>query len=254
MLTSPSLDLFCKLQLKLHVLYQLNDVSLVSGMRHKTPYPQSPLRNAAMNRILVRFALLLFFALICVLITACASAPPKPALQSEDPDLVLWPRAEQAIRLRISADRDLNIYESKAHSIQLCVYQLDKPDDFLKLAKTQDGIAQLLKAEPFDKSVKDVARLFLQPFEEAALALDRAENATFVGIVCGYFDSTPENSAKVWEIKLRVAKSGAFFKTTVYSAGTLDLALRLTARAMVEDGGKDDEKRRKPQSGTGRPQ
>jgi len=204
-----------------------------------------------MNRILVRLAHLPFFALMCVLLASCsASAPPKPTLQSEDPELLLWPRAEQAIRLRISSDRDLNIYEAKAHSIQVCVYQLDKTDEFLKLVKTQDGIEKLLKAELFDKSVKDVVRLFMQPLEETSLALDRAENATFVGIVCGYFDSTPDNSANVWEIKPHATRTGVFFKTTVYSAGTLDLALRLTARAMVEDSGKndgkDDGKRRKP--------
>ena len=191
-----------------------------------------------MNRILVRLAFFLLFASSGVMLAACASAPPKPALQSEDPNLLLWPRAERAIRLRVSTDRDLNSYESKAHSIQLCIYQLDNADEFLKLAKTREGVAKLLQAEPFDKSVKDVARLFLQPLEESALVLDRAENATFVGIACGYFDSTPENSAKVWAIKPHTTRSGILFKTTIYSAGTLELALRLTARAMVEESGK----------------
>jgi len=207
-----------------------------------------------MSRILVRLALFLLFVSNGVMLAACASPPPKPALQSEDPSLLIWPRAEQAIRLRLSTDRDLNSYGSKAHSIQLCVYQLDQAEAFLKLAKTQEGITTLLQAEAFDKSVKDVVRLFLQPLEESAVALDRAENATFVGIVSGYFDSTPENSANVWEIKPQSSRSGVFFKTTIYSAGTLDLALRLTARAMVEDsgqdpgkgGGKDEGKRRKP--------
>jgi len=191
------------------------------------------------DQIPARLKLMAVVALLCVLLAACgASEPPKPTLKSEDPEMVLWPLAEKAIRLRISADKNLNSYESKAHSIQLCVYQLDKPDAFLKLAKTQDGIAQLLKAELFDKSVKDVVRLFMQPFEETSLDLDRAENATFVGIVCGYFDSTPANSAKVWEIKPQVTKSGILFKTTTFSAGALDLSLRLTPHAMMEDSGK----------------
>jgi len=187
---------------------------------------------------LVPLALFPLAVLICVFLAACgASVAPQPTLQSEDVNLVLWPRGEQAIGLRVSTDRDLNFYDSKAHSIQVCVYQFDKPDAFLNLAKTPEGIETLLKAEFFDKSVKDVARLFMQPFEETALKLDRAENATFVGIVCGYFDSTPENSAKVWEIKPQVTTTGSlFWKTTVYSAGTLDIALRLTARAMAEEG------------------
>lgn len=198
-----------------------------------------------------RAARALLAALFCVLLAACAaSEPPKPSLQAEDPSLVLWPRGEKAIRLRFSADRDLNQYDAKAHSIQICVYQLDKPDAFLNLAATQEGVTTLLKAEPFDDSVKNVVRLFTQPLEDSVFALDRVENATFVGIACGYFDSTPENAVGVWEIKPRVTTTGTlFWKSTLYSAGTLDLALRLTARAMVESGETE-----KTATGTGRQQ
>lgn len=197
-----------------------------------TTSPGSAARRAA------RCLLAVFF---CAALVACgASAPPPPpphSLVAEEPGLVLWPRAEKAVRLRLSADRDLNMYGSKAHSLQICVYQLDKPDAFLDLAKTQEGVTTLLKAEAFDKSVKNVVRLFVQPLEDAVYELDRAESATFVGIVCGYFDAAPENASGVWEIKPQTATSGhLFWKTTTYSAGTLDLALRLAARAMTEGG------------------
>ena len=195
-----------------------------------------------------RAARCLFAAFFCAALAACgASAPPPPPPQSlvaEEPGLVLWPRAEKAVRLRLSADRNLNIYGSKAHSLQICVYQLDKPDAFLDLAKTQEGVTTLLKAESFDPSVKNVVRLFVQPLEDAVYELDRAESATFVGIVCGYFDAAPENVTGVWEIKPQTATSGhLFWKTTSYSAGTLDLSLRLSAHTMTESG----DKAREPQ-------
>ncbi|MDR3176375.1 MAG: type VI secretion system lipoprotein TssJ [Desulfovibrio sp.] len=192
-----------------------------------------------LNPAMPRLALALSAILICTLLAGCgASGQPKPALESDRPDLVLWPRAEKAVRLRFKADRDLNMYDSKGHSIQICVYQLDKPEAFLNLAKTQEGITTLLEAGQFDKSVKNAVRLFMQPLEETVFELDRAENATFVGVVCGYFDSTPENSAKTWEIKPLMTTTGhLFWKSTTYSAGTLDLALRLTSHALAEDGG-----------------
>lgn len=176
--------------------------------------------------------------LVCALLAGCGSAEqPKPSLEAEDPALVLWPRAEKAIRLHFKADRDLNVYDSRAHSLQVCVYNLDKPDAFLELARTQEGITALLKADPFDKSVKGVTRLFFQPLEDAVYELDRMENATFIGIVCGYFDSSPEHSARVWEILPQKTTSGSlFWKSTLYSAGTLDLTVRLTARSMAEGG------------------
>ncbi len=184
----------------------------------------------------------LIVALFCAALSACgASAPPPPpphSLTADQPGLVLWPRAEKAVRLRLHADRNLNMYDSKAHSLQVCIYQLDKPDAFLELAKTQEGVTELLKAVAFDKSVKNVVRLFVQPLENASYELDRAEDATFVGVVCGYFDAAPEDAAGVWEIKPQTATTGhLFWKSTTYSAGTLDLSLHLAARAMTEGGG-----------------
>jgi len=189
------------------------------------------------NRSLAPLALLLFVALACVLLAACGSSrPPKATLEAEEPDLVLWPHAEKAIRLRFIADQDLNTHDSRPHSIQVCVYQLDSPEAFRELARTRDGINTLLKAEMFDKSVKSVVRLFVQPREDVVFELNRVENATFVGIVSGFFDSTPENSAKIREIRPKETTPGfLFWKPTIYSAGTLDLTLRLTARAMMED-------------------
>lgn len=214
-----------------------------------TAYPKS--REVSTAR-LPRAALALLAVLFCALLAACAASdPPQPSLEAPDPELLIWPRAEKAVRLRFSADRDLNVYDSKAHSLQLCIYQFDKPDAFLDLAKTQEGITTLLKAEPFDASVKHAVRLFVQPLEDAVFELDRAENATFVGIVCGYFDATPEDSAKVWRIKPQETTTGhLFWKSTTYSAGTLDLALRLTARALVEY----REQGAKPQQERGRAQ
>lgn len=204
------------------------------------PIP-SGLSTARSGKAFLRLALTVLF---CVLLSACgASEPPRPAQESDDPTLVLWPRAEKAVRLRFIADRDLNMYDAKAHSLQICVYQMDNPEAFLNLAQTPEGITGLLKAEPFDGSVKAVVRLFMQPLEDRAVELDRAENATYIGIVCGYFDSEPKDSVRVWEIKPQSETTGyMFWKSTVYRAGTLDIALRLTARSVEEKaaGGKTE--------------
>jgi type VI secretion system VasD/TssJ family lipoprotein len=185
-----------------------------------------------------RACLLLAPALLCcVLLSACASAPPpKAALESEDPDNVLWGYGEKALQLRFRAAKDLNAFENKAHTLQVCVYQLDKRDAFDLLKGTPEGIGSLLQCAPFDKSVKSATRIFLQPGETAAHSLDRAEGALFVGVVCGYFASTPEQSAKLWQIPLSETQTGLlFWKSTLYSAGRLALELYLGANAMAED-------------------
>ena len=190
--------------------------------------PCLPCNAQALCRFIV-----LFFLCLCPLLQACGAAEqPKPSLEAKDPALVLWPRAEKAITLHLATSRDLNLFESKAHSIQICVYQMDSKEAFIEKAASAEGILELLKAAPFDDSVKTVTRLFLQPFEEKVLKLDRAENATFVGIVAGFFDAAPDQSAKVWQIQPKAVES--FWSSTTYSAGTLELTLRLASNAIVE--------------------
>jgi type VI secretion system VasD/TssJ family lipoprotein len=183
------------------------------------------------------FSLLLAALLSCGLAAGCGSAPPpKPALESEDPDAVLWSYGEKALQLHLTAVSDLNSFEDKAHTLQLCVYQLDKRDSFDLHKNSQDGIDSMLLCSSFDPSVKSTTRIFLQPGETAVYSLDRAEGALFVGIVCGYFESTPEQSARLWQIPLNQTQSGhLFWKSTRYSAGGLALSLYLTAHALQED-------------------
>ncbi|MDR1360531.1 MAG: type VI secretion system lipoprotein TssJ [Deltaproteobacteria bacterium] len=187
-------------------------------------------------------------ALLCgLLLAGCAGSapPPKAALESEDPDNVLWSYGEKALRLRISAAGDLNAFEDKAHTLQLCVYQLDKRDAFDLSKGTSEGIASMLQCTAFDKSVKSATRIFLQPGETAEHSLDRAEGALFVGVVCGYFESTPEQSARLWQIPLKERQTGfLFWGSTLYSAGRLYLDLHLGAHALAEDAGREQEQTR----------
>lgn len=185
----------------------------------------------------VFFFLILPAALSCGLLPGCGSAPPpKPMLESEDPDSVLWSYGEKALQLHLNAARDLNSFDGKAHTLQICVYQLDKRDAFDLQKGTADGISSLLQCSAFDKSVKSTTRIFLQPEETANYDLDRAEGALFVGIVCGYFESSPEQSARLWRIPLSSTQSGfLFWKSTLYSAGRLVLSLHLAAHALEED-------------------
>ncbi|MDR2669156.1 MAG: type VI secretion system lipoprotein TssJ [Desulfovibrio sp.] len=164
-----------------------------------------------------------------------SAQPPRPSAESEDPDNVLWGFADKGVRLELSASKDLNAYEDKAHSLLICVYQLDKRDAFDPLAGTQDGLETLLQCAPFDKSVKSSVRIFLQPGENAVHSLDRAEGAQFVGIACGFYESTPARSVRLLQIQPKKTESGhLFWKSTIYSAGTLDISLHLGANAVAE--------------------
>ncbi|MDR2800374.1 MAG: type VI secretion lipoprotein TssJ [Desulfovibrio sp.] len=179
-----------------------------------------------------------FALLCCALLQGCggSAAPPKAELESEDQDYVLWAYGEKALQLFLKSSNDLNAFDGRAHTLQLCVYQFDKRDAFDSLKGTPQGINSLLQCSPFDKSVKSATRIFMQPGETAIYTLDRAEGALFAGVVCGYFESAPEQSAKLWQIPFSQRQTGfLFWKSTLYSAGRLALDLHLGAHAMAEN-------------------
>jgi type VI secretion system VasD/TssJ family lipoprotein len=201
--------------------------------------PVPPLSRAASGLRLALFAALLALAGV----QGCgggAAQPPKPSTQAESPDNVLWEFGSKALHLDLTAAKDLNSYESRAHSLQICIYQLDKRDAYDPLAGTQDGLDTLLQCSAFDKSVKSAVRIFIQPGENAVHTLDRAEGAQFVAVVCGYFQSTPEGSALIRQIPPKTTESGSlFWKSTIYGPGTLDLSLQLGANAMTDKNADD---------------
>jgi type VI secretion system VasD/TssJ family lipoprotein len=197
----------------------------------------TPSSARAATKLKLKF-LLLAAAFVLAGLQGCgggSAQPPRPSAESEDPDNVLWGFADKGVRLELSSSKDLNAYEGKAHSLLICVYQLDKRDAFDPLAGTQDGIDTLLQCAPFDKSVKSSVRIFIQPGENAVHTLDRAEGARFVGIVCGFYESTPDQSVRLLQIQPKKTESGhLFWKSTIYSAGTLALSLHLGANAVAE--------------------
>ncbi|MDR0826963.1 MAG: type VI secretion system lipoprotein TssJ [Desulfovibrio sp.] len=212
----------------------------------ETRLSNRPLPFTARPRLWLLFLLilpLLFAALGC----GSKNPDPKPQKESETPDNVLWTYASKALSFHFSAAKDLNAFDNKAHSLQLCIYQLDKREAFEALAGTDDGKNSLLQCAAFDKSVKASARVFVQPGEDAVHTLDRAEGTQFVGIAGGYFESTPQQSVKLWEIAPKSTVSGSlFWKSTTYSAGSLALSLHLSAHALedMDDADKDKDPNR----------
>lgn len=162
------------------------------------------------------------------------NAPQAPAREAESKDSILWAQEPKGITLDLTASPDLNMYEGKAHTLLLCLYQLEKREAFDALAATPDGLSRLLECGSFDPSVKMTSRIFLQPGENAAHTLDRVENARYAALACGYFSPSPVTAARVWEIPVNTRTEGWVWKTTYYSAGKLGLRLYLDAQGLRE--------------------
>ena len=217
-----------------------------------------PRRDASFARIgpvrlrLCRTAPLAFSLVLCLFVLSllsCSSGkqaqgdsqqavpPPKATPQKSGPQTQqneklaslglapTRPYAEKAIQIQYRADENLNRYQDMPHTLLLVVYQVGDINPFNNLTKDAAGLTTLLKGEKFDQSVLAVDKSFIEPGQTGEIALDRYENVKWVGIVAGYYDLTPGQVTRAWELPVQVETKGMIFKTNTARMGALGMNL-----------------------------
>lgn len=169
---------------------------------------------------------LLLAALVAFAASGCGggkSAPPSQYTNpSYSPQTMNWAFAPKALELTFISDPFLNEYEGAAHTLVVCVYQLQAPTAFQQLAATAPGISKLLECQNFDASVVSAQRVIVQPGRNEVLTVDRNEKAKFVALACGYYDLNLGSATRVYEIPVSSNTSGSlWWKETTYEPGKL---------------------------------
>ena len=184
-----------------------------------------------MNKIKTFSVFLLPVLLILLLPSCAAKKKPNPA----DPSLV-WGFGEKAIEISYKADKNLNLYDEKSHTILMCLYQLSDPNIFNELSKSEDGLNKLLNCSRFDQSVVGFMKIIVQPGESKNLSLDRAENAKWAGIVAGYYNLSPDMVTRLFEIPVVTERKWLLFKKPI--PGNLSVNLSLGSNKINQSGSK----------------
>lgn len=135
------------------------------------------------------------------------------------------PYAAKAIQIEYRADPNLNLYQDKPHTLAFVVYQLSDINPFTNLTKDAAGLTTLLKGEAFDKTVMAVNRFFIEPGSTDRLDIDRYENVKWVGIVAGYYDLTPGQVSRSYEMPVLIETKGMIFKINEARMGLLGMNL-----------------------------
>lgn len=157
-----------------------------------------------------------------------AKSGPKPEQNEKLASLGITPSrpyAEKAIQIHYRADDNLNRYEDKPHTLMLVVYQVTDIKWFNNNIKDAAGLAILLAAEKPDQSVLAADRFFIEPGDVNQIELDRYENVKWVGLVAGYYDLTPGQVTRSYEMPVTVETKGTFFKTNQARMGLLGMNL-----------------------------
>ncbi len=166
-----------------------------------------------------------FFLLACCLLPSlpsCGGSTPDPKLTTPQ-----WTYEPGAVKLRYRADPMLNKYDEEGHSLFLCIYQLNSPNGFNNLAKTEQGLRKLLECKSFDQTVVYYENLFVEPGQDQLEFLDRAEGATYLGVAAGYNQLDPRQSTRLFQYPVEEKTEGFFTTTTTRKPGKIFINLFL---------------------------
>lgn len=152
--------------------------------------------------------------LLVVALCACAARPKEPVSPPR------WEFEREAIRLNLTADPLLHLYQGAPHTLLVCLYQLSDPYPFTRKTESREGLTELLRCERFDPSVTSFRRIIVQPGEKTSLLLDRTEGTRDLGIIAGYFSMMKEHMVRRYPIPVEVIE-----KTNMSRPQKVDLHL-----------------------------
>ncbi len=168
-------------------------------------------------------------AIVVMVLSGCASTPEK-AVSSE------LPFEPNGIQLKLLADSALNLYEGEPHTLVMCVYQLSAPEAFRELVQTQEGVGRLLNCTSFGDTVTTSKRIILHPKEDRTIDLDRYKNTQYVGLVAGYYESSPPKSTRLYSIPIQYYEEGFWMWKDKYRwPKKLVLTLHLDSKGLRAD-------------------
>jgi type VI secretion system VasD/TssJ family lipoprotein len=138
----------------------------------------------------------------------CRKKPPSVVVAPQPPPAPALAYVPQGLLLTIRAEPDLNVQDDQPHALLVVLYQLNGVNAFNQLAKDPAGLQTLLKGGHFDASVASVDRLFLQPGQELAQPLDRAQQVQWLGVAAGYYGLGPGGCARLVQLPETAPQGG----------------------------------------------
>jgi len=147
------------------------------------------------------------------------------ACSKKDVEVEKWPFESRGIKISYVCDKNLNTYDGQAHTLFLCVYQLNDPNAFNNLKMDRTGILKLLECQRFDPSVSSSDSMILHPEDEETIVYDRAEDAKFLALVAGYYHLWPNSVTRLLLVPVKIEESGMIFKKRKAVPGPLQVKL-----------------------------
>lgn len=189
----------------------------------------------------MRHVLLLLASAALLAVLGCGAAGDRagtgqdPARNAPSPQAPSWAYAPKALELTFVSDPFLNVYDGSAHSLPVCVYQLESVEEVKSLTASAPGISRLLDCRQSALRAVACQRIVVQPGRNETAVLDRAGKARYVAVVCGYYGLNATSAVRVYEIPVSANTSGwLWWKQTSVEAAKLSRKIVLGATGVQD--------------------
>ncbi|HEX7030850.1 MAG TPA: type VI secretion lipoprotein TssJ [Gammaproteobacteria bacterium] len=156
-----------------------------------------------------------------------------------------WVYQDDALVLAIQPAEELNVFNGRAHALNVGIFQMADPNPFIGFAGTRDGALSLLSlGKAADPSILDFRMVTVQPGKKHFITLARPETAQYVGVIFGYYGLTPSSAARLMAYPVVAKPSGFIKKSLVFlqlvadeaqaKPGRLWLRVHLGPRGLLE--------------------
>lgn len=146
---------------------------------------------------------------------------------------VSWDAGKDGVLLEITTASDLNVYQNRPHTLLLTVFQMADAAAFHKLVADPQQLSRALESGQGGPGFVTVTRYVVAPGRRTLLALDRAQQGRYVGIVAGYYQLDAEGTARLFEVPLAVSSKGWISNTYTAEPAQLAIALQLGAQGIT---------------------
>ncbi|OCQ51984.1 Type VI secretion lipoprotein [Photorhabdus australis subsp. thailandensis] len=121
--------------------------------------------------------------------------------------------ASNAIRLKMTADPQLNVFNNMPNSCTILIAQAEKREQLDKLLANPTLLRNLFAGTGATENILQLDNYVMMPGQSVSLHIDRAEQARYIVLIAGYYPAPGSAHVRVLSLPLRLEQSGWWNKS-----------------------------------------
>ncbi|WP_434524863.1 type VI secretion lipoprotein TssJ [Photorhabdus asymbiotica] len=121
--------------------------------------------------------------------------------------------ASNAIRLKMTADPQLNVFNNMPNSCTILIAQAEKREQLDKLLANPTLLRNLFAGTGATENILQLDNYVMMPGQSVSLHIDRAEQARYIALISGYYPAPDSAHVRVLSLPLRLEQRGWWNKS-----------------------------------------